>query len=111
MKIEEYGNLKPSGKSKEKKQIILTHTSRNVKDYLTSVSNRYNGKYTKIPNFVISKKGKIHKLLSEQEYSKYFTEELINKNSIIISLENFGDRKSTRLNSSHMSESRMPSSA
>ena len=29
-----YGDFKPKGKQKKKYQIILTHTSRNINDYL-----------------------------------------------------------------------------
>ena len=88
--IENYGDFKSVGKNKKKRQIILTHTSREVEEYLTSLKFRYNGKYDKIPNFLITKDGKVLQLLSEIEYSNYFTNKSINKNSIIISLENLG---------------------
>jgi hypothetical protein len=63
MDIIKYGDFKPLGKQKKKRQIILTHTGRNVENYLASLRYRYNGKYTKIPNFVITKEGKILQLL------------------------------------------------
>ena len=88
--IENYGDFKSVGKNKKKRQIILTHTSREVEEYLTSLKFRYNGKYDKIPNFLITKDGRVLQLLSEIEYSNYFTNKSINKNSIIISLENLG---------------------
>jgi N-acetyl-anhydromuramyl-L-alanine amidase AmpD len=90
MEIIKYGDFKPLGKQKKKSQIILTHTSRNVENYLASLRYRYNGKYTKIPNFVITKEGKVLQLLENIEHSNYFSEVNINRNSIIISLENLG---------------------
>ena len=88
--IESYGQFKSKGKNKKKRQIILTHTSREVEEYLTSLKFRYNGKYDKIPNYLITKNGTILQLLPDTGYSNYFSDESINKNSIIISLENLG---------------------
>ena len=88
--IEKYGNFKPSGKQKKKKQIILCHTSREVEEYLTSLKFRYNGKFNRVPNYVVTRRGKILQLLPDQAYSSYFNEENINRNSVIISLENLG---------------------
>lgn len=88
--IIKYGDFKPFGKQKKKSQIILTHTSRNVENYLASLRYRCNGKYDKIPNYVITKDGKILKLLENVEHSNYFKEPNINRNSIIISMENLG---------------------
>jgi len=90
MKIEKFGKFKSFGKSKNKKQIILTHTGRNLDDYLTGLSFRHNGRYNKVPNYVISENGEITNLLKNDEYSKVFEEDKINKNSIIICLENLG---------------------
>jgi N-acetyl-anhydromuramyl-L-alanine amidase AmpD len=90
MDIIKYGDFKPLGKQKKKRQIILTHTGRNVENYLASLRYRYNGKYTKIPNFVITKEGKILQLLENIEHSNFFSEININRNSIIICLENLG---------------------
>lgn len=88
--IIKYGNFKPTGKQKKKNQIILTHTSRNVENYLASLRYRHNGKYKKIPNYIITKEGKIIKLLEDNEHSDYFSEKNINRNGIIICLENLG---------------------
>ena len=85
-----YGDFKPNGKQKKKHQIILSHTSRYVNDYLNSLKYRNNGKFTRIPNYVITREGKILRLLGNQEHSEYFTNPNINRNSIIISLENLG---------------------
>jgi N-acetyl-anhydromuramyl-L-alanine amidase AmpD len=88
--IIKYGDFKPLGKQKKKSQIILTHTSRNVENYLASLRYRHNGKYKKIPNYVITKDGKILQLLENNEHSECFSEKNINRNSIIICLENLG---------------------
>ena len=89
-KIESYGQFKSKGKNKKKKQIILTHTSREVEEYLTSLKFRYNEKYDKIPNFVITRYGKILQLLPESGHSNFFEVENINRNGVIVSLENLG---------------------
>jgi len=88
--IQKYGNFKPTGKQKKKKQIILCHTSREVKEYLTSLKLRYNGKFDKIPNYIITREGKILQLLSDDSHTNFFQEYNINRNSIIICLENLG---------------------
>jgi N-acetyl-anhydromuramyl-L-alanine amidase AmpD len=90
LKPEKYGNFKPLGKNREKTQIILCHTSREVGEYLTSLKFRYNGKYDRIPNFIITKTGEILQLLDEKGYTNFFGEETINKKAIFISLENLG---------------------
>ena len=79
-----------SGKNKSKTQIILCHTTRSSNEYLISLKYRKNGKYDKIPNYLITKDGKTIELLDSQFYSNYFEQSDINKNSIIISLENLG---------------------
>lgn len=88
--VEKHGKFKPIGKTKNKKQIILCHTSREVEEYLASLKFRYNSKYDKIPNYIVTKNGTILQLLPDNGYSNFFTEEKINKSSIIICLENLG---------------------
>ena len=90
LNIQKYGNFKPTGKQKKKKQIILCHTSREVEEYLASLKFRYNGKFDRIPNYVITKDGRILQLLSDISHTNYFNNENINRNSIIICLENLG---------------------
>lgn len=79
-----------AGKQKKKNQIILTHTSRDVEEYLTSLKYRMNGKFNRVPHYVISKEGTVIKLLKDEAYSNYFQEININRNSIIVCLENLG---------------------
>jgi N-acetyl-anhydromuramyl-L-alanine amidase AmpD len=90
LNIEKYGNFKTTGKQKKKKQIILCHTSREVEEYLTSLKVRYNSKYDKIPNYIVTKDGKILQLLPDEGHSNFFTESNLNRNSIIVCLENLG---------------------
>ena len=47
------------GKNKNKKQIILTHSSRDAKEYLASLDFRRNGKLKRIPHYFIKKDGEI----------------------------------------------------
>jgi N-acetyl-anhydromuramyl-L-alanine amidase AmpD len=90
VRIIEYGKYKSSGEYDNKSQIILTHTSRYVNDYLQSLKYRHNGGYNKIPNYVISRDGKILQLLKNNESSCFFKNPEIDNKSIIISLENLG---------------------
>ena len=90
MDIIKYGEFNPVGKQKKIHQIILTHTSRNINDYLQSLKFRFNGDFKRIPNYIISREGKIIQLLGNTEHSEYFKDPNINRNSIIISLENLG---------------------
>jgi N-acetyl-anhydromuramyl-L-alanine amidase AmpD len=90
MNIEKYGNFKPTGKQKKKHQIILTHSSRNGLEYLQSLKYRYNGDFKRIPNYFISRDGKVLQFMNNSEHTNYFKEPNINRNSIIICLENLG---------------------
>jgi len=90
VKFEKYGNFESVGTQKEKKQIILCHTSREVQEYLASLQFRYNSKYDKIPNYVVTRDGKALQLLDDTSYSNFFSDSQINKNSVIICLENLG---------------------
>jgi N-acetyl-anhydromuramyl-L-alanine amidase AmpD len=102
VEIIEYGNFKPTGKQKKKKQIILSHTSRDIETYLMSLKYRYNGKYDKIPNYIIDRNGKVLKLLNNNEHTNYFSDSNINRNSIIICLENLGWLEKEPLKNSHI---------
>ena len=68
-----------AGKQKKKNQIILTHTSRDVEEYLTSLKYRMNGKFNRVPHYVVSKDGTVIKLLKDDAYSNYFQEININR--------------------------------
>ena len=88
--IERYGKFKPTGKYKQKTQIILCHTSREVEEYLASLKFRHNSKYDKIPNYVVTREGKVLQLLSDQGYGNFFDDHITNKLSIFVMLENLG---------------------
>lgn len=90
LNIIEYGNFKSTGNNIKKRQIILTHTSRTLTEYLTSLKHRKNGRYDKIPNYLISRDGKILKLLSNDGYTNYIDDDKLNKKSITICYENLG---------------------
>ena len=90
MEIKKYGNFNPIGKSDKKHQIILVNTSRNIYEYLQTLKYRYNGKYKRIPNYIITRNGDILQLMGGLEYSEYFNDITMDKNSIVISFENLG---------------------
>ena len=78
------------GKNQKKIQIVLTHTSREVKEYLVSLKTRLNKNYKKIPHYLITRDGKVLRLLDDKECPKYFIEDSMNNKSIIVCLENLG---------------------
>jgi N-acetyl-anhydromuramyl-L-alanine amidase AmpD len=100
--IQNYGNFKSVGKQKKKKQIILCHTSREVEEYLASLTFRYNSNYTRIPNYVITRSGKILQLLPDISYTNFFTEENLNRNSVVVCLENLGWLEKKPLSNSYI---------
>jgi N-acetyl-anhydromuramyl-L-alanine amidase AmpD len=88
--IQTLTDFKPVGQYKNKKQILLTHTSRNIRDYVMGLKHRYNGNYKKLPHYIISREGVINQLLPDNSYSDYMKVKSYNKSTIIISLENLG---------------------
>jgi N-acetyl-anhydromuramyl-L-alanine amidase AmpD len=88
--IIKYGDFKTKNTEEKKHQIILTHTSRNLNEFTQSLKYRYNGKNKKIPNYIITKEGKILQLLDNTEYSEIFIDDRINRTSIVVCLENLG---------------------
>ena len=90
LNIQKYGTFKSTGKQKKKRQIILCHTSREVEEYLASLTFRFNGKYDKIPNYVVTRRGEVLELLPENAHANLFKQENINRNSVIVCLENLG---------------------
>lgn len=90
IEVEKYGDFKTLCVENNKKQIILTHTSRNIENYLMSLKYRFNGKFKRIPHYIVSRNGKVLNLLSNESVSEYIPNSSTNKNSIIICLENLG---------------------
>jgi len=85
-----YGNFKTKLRSKNKKQIILCHTAREVNEYLTSLKFRSNGKFDRIPHFVITRDAKVLQLLDPKSKTRYFNNDIMDKDSIVVCLENLG---------------------
>lgn len=90
------------GIENNKTQIILTHTSRNVKEYLTSLKYRHNKKYNKVPHFIITREGKILQTLDTEKYSKFLNNIKYDRQSIIICLENLGWLEKEPLNNQYV---------
>lgn len=78
------------GVNPNKKQIVISHTSREANEYLASLSHRYNDKYEKYPHFLVDKKGDVTQLIGLLNTSKFLKDEDANKKAIIITLENLG---------------------
>jgi N-acetyl-anhydromuramyl-L-alanine amidase AmpD len=85
-----------------KTQIILTHTSRNVEEYLTSLKYRHNKNYNRVPHFVIDKSGNVINTLDVNQYTKYVGIPVYDKQSVIISLENLGWLEKEPLKNHHI---------
>tara|TARA_R110000868_G_scaffold242209_1_gene497740 strand:+ start:475 stop:1068 length:594 start_codon:yes stop_codon:yes gene_type:complete len=74
----------------KKTQIVLTHTSRNLFDFMTAIKLRFGGKPIKLPHYLIGKDGKILKILDDDKNGKYLNTDKVNNKSIVICLENLG---------------------
>lgn len=101
LNIKKYCKFSKFEKNKNKKQIILCHSYRPKNEYLNSLKNRNNGKFDRIPNYFITKDGDILSLISDDSYSNIFTDKEINRNSIVICLENLGWLQKTPLGLSY----------
>jgi N-acetyl-anhydromuramyl-L-alanine amidase AmpD len=73
-----------------KKQIVLINTGTNIDDHLTKLRLRYNKKYTKVPTFTIDRNGLVYQHLRPETVSKIFDNDSLNKQAIVIALENVG---------------------
>jgi hypothetical protein len=56
--------------------------------YNNALKHRFDGEYKKIPTYTISKNGVLIENFDSSYYSEFFGNEDIDKNSIIICLEN-----------------------
>jgi N-acetyl-anhydromuramyl-L-alanine amidase AmpD len=90
LKLINNNRFKSIGEQKLKNQIILIHTGREHHNYINSLTYRFNGEYSKIPNYLVTRNGEIFQFLDDTEYSNIFDIPSINRNSVIISLENLG---------------------
>lgn len=74
----------------DKKLIILGHTyNRDMRHYQAWL-NRYNGKYSKTAAFTISREGVIYEHFEPYYYSNFLGDTKLDKQSIVILLENVG---------------------
>jgi len=85
-----YGKFKTQKKLKEKRQIVLCHTSREASEYLTSLKFRMGGNYTKLPHYLITREGIVLEILSPNYTSDFLINDRIKKNHIIVCFENYG---------------------
>ena len=67
-------DFSPIGTSDKKTRIILTETKRDYRNYIRSLKYRYNKKNPYLPNYVITKEGRI---VSSSNSNCYTTEPLI----------------------------------
>jgi N-acetyl-anhydromuramyl-L-alanine amidase AmpD len=74
----------------EKTQIVLTHTSRTLFDYMVSIKFRFGGKPIRLPHYIVGRDGKVVKLLDDTSNGRFTNNDRINKKGIVISLENLG---------------------
>lgn len=74
----------------DKRQIILSHTASSIEDFMIKIKNRYNGKYDKVPTYIISLGGVVYEMFKPQYYTKFMGDPSIDKHSISIMLENRG---------------------
>ena len=100
--IQELTGFNHIGRWKNKKQILLTHTSRDGVEYVSSLKNRYNGNYTKVPHYFIRKDGRVFQLIDPETYSDYLKEYKNQKQTIVITMENLGWLKKNPLNASYI---------
>ena len=91
-------NLK---KTKDKKQIVLTHTSRNIFDYVTSLKLRFNGDPIKLPHYLVSRDGKVIRTIDDLTNSNFTINKVVNEKSIVICLENLGWLEKVLLKNHH----------
>lgn len=100
--IQELTGFNTVGRWKNKKQILLTHTSREGGEYVTSLKTRHNGKYMKVPHYLIRKDGRVFQLIDPETYSDYLKEYNNQKQTIVITMENLGWLKKNPLNASYI---------
>lgn len=98
----ELTDFKYFGENKNKKQIILTDTKRNYKDFINSLRYRYNKKNPYLPNYVITKNGDVYTIIDPTQYSLYMEDVDIDSNAITISLENLGWLKKNPLEDTYV---------
>jgi N-acetyl-anhydromuramyl-L-alanine amidase AmpD len=74
----------------KKVQIVLTHTSRTLFDYMVSIKYRFGGKPVRLPHYIVGRDGKVINLLNDTTDGRFTNNDRINEKAIVISLENLG---------------------
>jgi N-acetyl-anhydromuramyl-L-alanine amidase AmpD len=77
-------------KVSKKTQIVLTHTTRNLFDYVSAIKLRFGGNPIKLPHYLIGKDGKVLHLLDDNKNGKFLNSDRVNNKCIVICLENLG---------------------
>lgn len=85
-----------------KNQILLTHTGRNVLDYMMSLKYRFNGKPLRSPHYLITRDGKVIQVLGDNYNSNLSSNDRVNAKSIVVSLENLGWLEKVPLKKHHI---------
>ena len=98
----ELAEFKEKGVNNKKKQIILTDTKRDYKNYINSLRYRYNKENPYLPNYLITKDGDIYRILEPEKYSDFMNDDNIDKNSIVIAIENNGWLKKNPLDNTYV---------
>jgi hypothetical protein len=98
----ELTDFKERGTNNNKKQIVLTDTKRDYKNYINSLRYRYNKKNPYLPNYVITKTGDIYKIMEPEMYSNFMHDEVIDMNCIVIAMENNGWLKKNPLDDTYV---------
>jgi N-acetyl-anhydromuramyl-L-alanine amidase AmpD len=89
-------------KEDKKNQILLTHTGRNILDYITSLKYRFNGKPLRSPHYLVTRDGKVIQVLEDYYNSNLSTNDRVNAKSIVVSLENLGWLEKVPLKKHHI---------
>lgn len=90
LQINKIEGIKPLGKSKNKKQIVLSHTSRKAQDFVVSLTSRYNGENPYLPHYLITRDGEVYDIIPPDTYSSFLEVDTNTKHVINICLENLG---------------------
>ena len=92
-------NLK---QEKEKSQILLIHSGRNLIDYMVSFKYRFNGDPMRLPHYLISRSGSVIQVLEDDYNSNFSSNDRVNAKSIVICLENLGWLEKVPLKKHHI---------
>jgi hypothetical protein len=93
--------FKVLGSNQNKKQIIITETKRDYKKYINSLKYRYNKKNPYLPNYVVSKNGEVFQIMKPENFSSFMSDSEIDRNSIVVALENNGWLRKNALNNTY----------